>query len=84
MSGRIEASGNIQFIHESTGTSRDISQYSYCYYYMFSDCTSLTKAPELPATKLADNCYRYMFYKCSSLTQAPALPATTLAGSCYR
>ena len=50
---------------------------------MFCDCTSLTQAPALPATTLADNCYNSMFYNCSSLAQAPALPATTLANNCY-
>ena len=54
-----------------------------CYYYMFSGCTSLVNAPELPATALADRCYNYMFYNCTSLVNAPALPATTLARSCY-
>ena len=50
---------------------------------MFYDCTSLTKAPELPATTLTDSCYYSMFRGCTSLTQAPELPATTLADSCY-
>ena len=57
---------------------------TYCYEYMFSGCSSLIQAPELPATTLADNCYEYMFYKCSSLIQAPELPATTLAFRCYK
>jgi hypothetical protein len=52
-------------------------------YYMFYGCTSLIKAPELPATTLADYCYGHMFYDCTSLTQAPELPATTLASYCY-
>ena len=34
---------------------------------MFSGCTSLTTAPRLPATTLADNCYSYMFDSCSNL-----------------
>ena len=55
-----------------------------CYEQMFYNCKSLTTAPELPATTLADNCYRSMFQACTSLTQAPALPATTLADSCYK
>ena len=54
-----------------------------CYDQMFSDCTSLTKAPDLPATNLADYCYYQMFYNCKSLTTAPELPATTLANKCY-
>lgn len=29
----------------------------YCYANMFYNCTSLTTAPELPATTLADYCY---------------------------
>ena len=54
-----------------------------CYRNMFRDCTSLTQAPELPATTLASDCYYCMFYGCTSLTQAPALPATTLVDGCY-
>ena len=57
----------------------------YCYHYMFYNCTSLTTAPELPATTLAgDGCYRDMFERCGSLTTAPELPATTLANYCYQ
>lgn len=54
-----------------------------CYRSMFQNCTSLTTAPELPATTLAENCYRDMFSRCKSLTTAPALPATTLEKLCY-
>ena len=50
---------------------------------MFSGCTSLTQAPELPATTLANYCYSSMFSDCTSLTQAPELPATNLAEWCY-
>ena len=54
-----------------------------CYSPMFQDCTSLTQAPSLPATILANFCYDSMFQGCTSLTQAPELPATTLANNCY-
>ena len=54
-----------------------------CYSDMFSGCSALTQAPELPATTLADYCYSDMFSGCSALTQAPELPATTLADYCY-
>ena len=54
-----------------------------CYNSMFEGCTSLTQAPELPATTLEGGCYQNMFYNCTSLTQAPELPATTLVDSCY-
>ena len=50
---------------------------------MFRNCTSLTQAPELPATKLYSYCYYSMFNGCTSLTTAPELPATTLASACY-
>ena len=52
-------------------------------YNMFSGCTSLIKAPELPATTLASSCYKEMFWNCTSLTQSQELPATTLADNCY-
>ena len=55
-----------------------------CYSYMFKNCTSLTQAPDLPATTLSDYCYRGMFTSCISLTQAPKLPATTLSDYCYQ
>lgn len=54
-----------------------------CYVSTFQGCTSLTAAPKLPATTLADYCYYGMFYCCTSLTQAPELPATTLVDNCY-
>ena len=56
---------------------------THCYEYMFSHCSSLIQAPELPATTLSANCYNNMFSGCSSLIQAPELPATTLADHCY-
>ena len=55
----------------------------YCYYDMFSLCTSLTKTPKLPATTLAQECYRYMFSSCYSLTEVTELPATQLVEGCY-
>ena len=56
---------------------------------MFSDCTGLTTAPELPAGKngigsLNDGCYCSMFDGCTGLTTAPELPANTLAEHCYQ
>ena len=51
---------------------------------LFENCSVLTSAPELPATKLADHCYYNMFCYCTSLTSAPVLPATKLADECYK
>ena len=50
---------------------------------LFKNCAVLTSAPELPATKLAEDCYSDMFEGCTSLTSAPELKATTLANNCY-
>ena len=50
---------------------------------LFLGCGSLTSAPDLPATTLADFCYSDMFRRCTSLTAAPELPATTLTEYCY-
>ena len=80
-SGTINASGNIQSLIDPTMERTDVPE--NCYFNMFSDCTKLTQAPELPATALADNCYNRMFEGCTNLTQAPTLPATALAGDCY-
>ena len=56
----------------------------YCYLRMFAGCTSLVKAPKLPATTLALYCYLSMFYKCTGLaSQDINLPSTALAYSCY-
>ena len=81
MTGKISASGNIQYLLDKTGEL--LSAPANCYYEMFSGCTSLTTAPSLPATTLADYCYWQMFSGCTSLTTAPSLPATTLATNCY-
>ena len=61
MSGKIAASGNVNSMINYAELT------DYCFMQLFSNCTSLTKAPELPATTLANGCYRSMFYNCSSL-----------------
>ncbi len=81
MTGKIAASGNIQYLLDKTGELLSVS--AYCYYNMFRQCDSLTIAPSLPATTLADSCYHSMFSWCDNLTTAPKLPATTLANNCY-
>ena len=81
----IACAGNIENLldYETVKSGGHPTMADYCYQYMFRDCTSLTRAPALPATTLKNYCYQYMFQGCTSLTQAPALPATTLAEYCY-
>ncbi|MDY5356882.1 MAG: fimbrillin family protein [Candidatus Cryptobacteroides sp.] len=56
---------------------------AYCYYNMFSDCSSLTTTPDLPAKTLTESCYELMFANCTSLTTVTSLPAYELADNCY-
>lgn len=83
---KIACEGNIENLldYETVSAGGHPAMASYCYAYVFRDCTALMTAPELPATTLAGYCYYYMFYGCTALMTAPALPATTLAVSCYR
>ena len=82
----IKCIGNIENLldYATVASGNHPTMANYCYRAMFYNCTSLVRAPTLPATTLANNCYSNMFYGCTSLTQAPALPATTLANHCYR
>ena len=81
----ISCNGNIENLldFETVAKGKHPMMSDHCYYNMFRNCTSLTEAPELPATTLANNCYSAMFYDCTSLTEVPALPATTLTSYCY-
>ena len=51
---------------------------------MFSGCTNLENAPELPAITLASECYAYMFSSCSKLNYVKALFTTTPENSYTR
>ena len=84
MTGTIEASGNCNSMLSSDFEGiTSLTGYDYAFMSLFINCTSLTKAPELPATVLSPSCYRSMFFGCESLVKSPELPATTLAGYCY-
>ena len=81
--GKIEAWHNVMSLYRANDFATYNTAMNYSFYRLFYGCTSLTKAPALPATTLAGYCYSSMFYGCTSLTEAPALPATTLAIYCY-
>ena len=51
---------------------------------MFSNCTGLTKAPDLPATSLALNCYRNMFSGCSNLNSVTCLATKITSTTCTK
>lgn len=65
-------------------TLSDILIHANQYKSMFDGCTSLTKAPKLPAMNMSPSCYEQMFVNCKSLTNAPELPATKMYQSCYK
>ena len=82
--GLFSYDGNLQIVSAENLILPATTLEMDCYGSMFSNCASLTTAPELPATTLANNCYGFMFSNCVNLTTAPDLPATTLADFCYR
>ena len=82
--GKIECHGNIMSLLYGYGFEDKYTiPRDCCFFGLFRGCTSLTTAPELPATTLSAYCYYYMFGDCTSLTTAPELPATTLTTCCY-
>ena len=46
---------------------------SSCYAFLFKGCTSLVKAPELPALTMTQYCYRQMFDGCTNLNYIKCL-----------
>ena len=81
MGGLIAGGGNIMSLLDKTCTQTTVPPVSF--FGMFAGCHSLTSAPTLPATTLAEDCYCSMFASCHSLASAPTLPATTLTEDCY-
>ena len=80
---KVSCTGDIRTLVDHTKFAT-VSTDNARFRYLFSGCSALKKAPELPATKLAVKCYLQMFSGCTSLTTAPAvLPATTLSANCY-
>ena len=63
--------------------SVDGSLSSYCYLYLFKNCTNLSTVPQsIPAkTQGQDACNGMFAY--TAITTAPTLPATTLSNGCY-
>lgn len=63
--------------YETTSTNKAV------FASLFSGCSQLVVAPDLPIKDLATQCYRSMFLGCTSLKNAPILPATKLSDQCY-
>ena len=64
---QIACEGNVENLldYETVSAGGHPTMARYCYFSMFSNCTSLTTAPALPATTLDSWCYGNMFQGCS-------------------
>ena len=52
-----------------------------CYKTMFAGCTSLTRAPVLPAKKMVNQCYNNMFNGCTNLSYIKCLAKESIGSS---
>ena len=68
MTGKIAASGSVTSLIDENGGDPNVTLPNDCFAHMFQDCTSLTQAPELPATTLDVACYHSMFEGCTGLS----------------
>ena len=82
----IQCNGNIENLldYKTVKEGNHPKMGNTCYNSLFLNCTSLTTAPELPATELSSSCYYRMFEGCKSLKNAPELPAVDLTNGCYQ
>lgn len=82
MTGKIAAGGSIMSLIATSEATDSVFGSAFC--YTFKNCTALTKAPKLPATKVGYQSYLCMFDGCTSLTEVPEeLPADNLPESAY-
>lgn len=76
LTGKVAAYGSVMSLLKSDADV-DVAP-DYCFCHLFRNGSSLTRAPDLPATTLGRSCYEGMFHYCT-FTTAPELPATALA-----
>ena len=81
----IECSGTIEYLldYNTVKQGSHPAMVNNCFRSLFTNCTSLITAPDLPIIALTDACYRALFKGCTSLVAAPVLPATTMTHQCY-
>ena len=76
MTGQIGASGKVNSLLNGAALSTS------CFRNLFSGCSALKSAPELPNEPAVLQCYYGMFTS-SGIVHPPELPALILATSCY-
>ena len=82
---KISCSGNIEYLlhYHTVDAGGHPTMAAHCFDHLFYNCTTLVKAPSLPAENLTDYCYAFMFAGCTALKNTPKLPATSLKPYCY-
>ena len=83
MTGEIEANYPINYLLNQNATDSTLDNNSYLFYKLFSGCSALKKAPELPESTMDEACYAYMFQG-TSIEKMPKMPVATLAVDCYK
>ena len=82
MTGKIAAYGSVISLLSPTLSVPSVNWASFC--YLFLNCNSLIKAPELSKNnEISRYCYYGMFRNCTNLVVAPSLQATILSENCY-
>ena len=82
MTGTIEASGNCNSMLSSDFENiTSLSGYNYAFVALFKGCSSLTKAPVLPAKTLSGYAYFHMFENCKSLKEVRISATNTATGA---
>ena len=77
MTGEIVAAGKLNSLLNGAALSNG------CFWLLFSGCSAMKSAPELPNEEIArTNCYYGMFMY-TGIVHPPVLPATSLGASCY-
>lgn len=62
---KVSASGNVMSLIDPKCESKTVPE--YCFIKLFKN-TTITTAPELPATTLANHCYDELFFFCNNLS----------------
>lgn len=83
--GNVSCTGNIETLldWETVKNGGHPTMGSYCFGYLFYQCTALSSAPSLLGTSIPSYAYTAMFYGCTGLTTPPALDATLTTSSTY-
>ena len=86
MTGRLEASGNINSLLNGTDWSTVTTCPQYAYPHLFDGCASLVDASNLnlASTTASTNSYGHkMFYNCRNLVHGPQIRATNFTSANY-